>query len=93
MSTEHHAAPPAVETDDEVTAEGSVDGDSRCRRGGDHSWLPKLGEGSVDQSDKVREIACGDGVVREVAANNPGDETGGDRLTFFHRFAPPFPFV
>lgn len=80
MPAEHFAAPPAVKADYEVAAVGAVDGD--C--GG--AWCGSLGgltdpcEGSVDDGDKVWEIAWGNGVVRDVAADNLGDETGVDRL-------------
>jgi len=89
VAAEHLAAPATFKADHEIPCIRSVDGDSRF---GDHRdlWeLPKLGQRLVDRGNKVREIACGDAVVGNVAANNLGDETGIDRLRFSHRFPRP----
>src|SRR6266576_6963586 len=89
VSAEHFAAPAAIETDHEVTTIRSVDGDRRRGDRRDFWRLAKLGEGSVDDRDKVGKFAGGDAVVRDVAADNLGDDAGVDRLRFSHRFPPP----
>jgi pilus assembly protein Flp/PilA len=88
VSAEHLAAPSAVKADHEISAIGSVDGNSRLSDHWDLGASPKLGQGAVDDRDKVWEIANSHGVVRNVAANNLGDETAVDRLRFSHRFLP-----
>lgn len=89
VAAEHLAAPPAFEADHEIPCIRSVDGDCGFGRRRRLQGLPEAGEGSVDDCDKVWEIACGDLVVRDVAANNLGNETGIDRLRFSHRFPRP----
>jgi len=88
VPAKHLAAPPAVKANHEIPAVGSVDGNSRLSDHGDFGGSPKLGQGSVDDRDKVWEVARRDGVVRNVAAHNLGDETGVDRFGFRHLFPP-----
>src|SRR5439155_22573217 len=54
----HLAAPSAFKTDHKVSAIRSVDCDGRLRDHGDFASFRKLGQGSVDEGDKVWEIAC-----------------------------------
>src|SRR5713101_7262814 len=52
--------------------------------------MPKFGQRSVDDGDKVWEITWGDAVVGNVAGNNLGDEMGIDCIRFSHRSSPAF---
>src|SRR5271155_4495863 len=87
VPAEHQTAPAAFEADDEIPAVGAVDGDGRCRSFEHFGRLPEAGEGSVDGHDDVWEVGRRDGVVRDVATNDPGDETGVNRLGFGHLFS------
>jgi hypothetical protein len=89
VAAEHLAAPPAVKADHEVAAMGSV---ARNNRFAGHRHLGGCAEpreGLVYGGDQVWEIACGDAVAREVAANNLGNETRVDYLAFRHSFPHP----
>jgi len=89
VAAEHQAAPPTFKADYEVPAVRSVDCDGRCERPGGFGGLPEPGEGLVDDCDDVWEVARCDGVVRDVAAHNLGDETRVDRFSFRHLAPPP----
>src|SRR5713226_8627074 len=80
VAAKGQAAPPAVKANNEVPAIRSVERDSRCRDHGDFGGFSKLGQGSVDDGDKVGEFARWNLVVLDVAADNLGDVTGIDCL-------------
>jgi len=80
VAAKGQAAPPAFKAHHEVPAIRSVERDSRCGAHSDFGGFPKLGQGSVDDGDKVGEFAWWNLVVLDVAADNLGDETGIDCL-------------
>ena len=91
MPAEHLAEKPAFEADDTVALHRSPDRDSRHQRSRHRRAPAKATERAMHRRDEARELIDADGILRDVATDDPRNQAAINRMrgTFFnHIFYP-----